>query len=104
QRPEGQQEEAVHSMPLSMENLDAIDGDWIFVGTLSGSGSDVDALESAKASPSFAALDAVKQGHVSTVDGSKWMSLGGPLAALSMLDDIDEAMGQGQAQEQTQGR
>lgn len=96
QRPEGQQEEAVHSMPLSMENLDAIDGDWIFVGTLSGTGSDVDALESAKASPSFAALNAVKEGHVSTVDGSEWMSLGGPLAAISMLDDIDQAMAQPQ--------
>ncbi|WP_182346553.1 ABC transporter substrate-binding protein [Tomitella gaofuii] len=92
QRPEAQQETAQHSMPLSMENLDAIDGDWIFVGTLSGQGNDVDALDAAMASPSFAALSAVQEGHVSTVDGSQWMSLGGPLAAMAMLDDVDEAM------------
>ncbi|QDQ98411.1 ABC transporter substrate-binding protein [Tomitella fengzijianii] len=92
QRPEAQQETAQHSMPLSMENLDAIDGDWIFVGTLSGQGNDVDALDAAMASPSFAALNAVQEGHVSTVDGSMWMSLGGPLAATAMLDDVDTAM------------
>ncbi len=91
-RPAGQMEQAVHSMPLSMENLDQIDADWIFVGTLSGDGSDASALDSAMASPSFAALGAAQAGHVSTVDGSMWMSLGGPLAASAMLDDIQQDM------------
>lgn len=91
-RPSGQRKPAVHSMPLSMENLDEIDADWLFVGTLTAHGADATALRSAKSNPAFAALHAVKEHHVATVDGSKWMSLGGPLAASSVLDDVRRAM------------
>lgn len=92
QRPPEQMEHAVHSMPLSMENLDQIDADWIFLGTLSTTGPADTSLQDAKDTPAFAALGAAQTGHVVTVDGSKWMSLGGPLAASSMLDDVRNAM------------
>lgn len=93
QRPAEQQRPAVHSTPLSIENLDQIDADWIFLGTLSAHGDASAALQSAEETPMFGTLGAAQSGHVSSVDGSKWMSLGGPIAASSVLDDVRQAMG-----------
>src|SRR5699024_10963647 len=60
QRPPEQMEHSVHSMPLSMENLGQIDADWIFLGTLSGQGDAVTALDEAESNPAFTALSAVQ--------------------------------------------
>lgn len=76
-----------HSSPLSLENLSAIDGDWLFLATLNDDGKE--ALDAAKKSPAFARLDVVKSNHTATVDGQVWSSTSGPLAAHVILDDIE---------------
>jgi iron complex transport system substrate-binding protein len=79
-----------HSDPVSMEQLELIDGDWIFIGALNAEGSV--ALEAARTNPLFQQLDAVQAGHVAVVDGAVWTSIGGPLAALQVLDDVAAAL------------
>lgn len=92
-RPDAHQQAGVgHSPPLSLEALNQIDADWLFLGTLSTEGDAVKAMEAAIATPNFKSLNAVKSNHLVTVDGSLWTSLGGPLAALAVLDDIAKAM------------
>ncbi|MFV0308292.1 MAG: ABC transporter substrate-binding protein [Desertimonas sp.] len=107
-RPPAQDREGSgHSEPVSLEELALIDGDWMFFGTLGdasgegpgGSGesntgvaaSEV-ALERAEATPGFTALGAFESGHVVAVDGSAWMSAGGPIAAGLIVDDVVSAM------------
>ncbi|KAB8143114.1 iron-siderophore ABC transporter substrate-binding protein [Chloroflexia bacterium SDU3-3] len=80
-----------HSEPLSMEELDKLDGDWLFVGTLNAEGDA--ALTAAKESPLFQQLGVVKGGRVVAVTGQIWGSRGGPLASLIVLDEIQKAMG-----------
>ncbi|MFC5475414.1 ABC transporter substrate-binding protein [Paraherbaspirillum soli] len=92
-RPAAQmQPGAAHSPPLSLEALSKIDGDWLFVGTLSAGGQASDALAAARQSPAFRQLGAVRNGHMVAVDGSLWTSPGGPLAALAILADVERAM------------
>ncbi|MGW0608397.1 ABC transporter substrate-binding protein [Streptomyces sp. NPDC002640] len=79
-----------HSTPLSDENLAEIDGDWLFIGTLTPA--DGTLLDKLQAKPAFAELKAVKSDSVTEIDGSKWTSLGGALAAVSVLEDIEKAM------------
>jgi iron complex transport system substrate-binding protein len=79
-----------HSDPVSLEQLELIDGDWIFIGALNAEGSA--ALEAARANPLFQQLDAVQAGHVAVVDGAVWTSIGGPLAALLVLDDVEAVL------------
>ncbi|NSC20202.1 iron-siderophore ABC transporter substrate-binding protein [Streptomyces albus subsp. chlorinus] len=81
-----------HSTPISDENLKKIDGDWLFIGTLSSSGPDADLFGKLSRKPAYRGLDAVRRQHVTEIDGSKWTSLGGAKAALSVLDDIRKAM------------
>lgn len=88
----GKQGQEQHSAPLSLENLHQIDGDWIFLGTLNAAGPDVQALATAKKTPAFERLAAVRENHVVGVDGSVWTSAGGPLAADTVLDDVKKAM------------
>ncbi|WP_435105183.1 ABC transporter substrate-binding protein [Arhodomonas sp. AD133] len=92
-RPDHQQEPGTaHTPPLSLEALERIDADWIFVGTLQPAGEAVRALEQARDMPAFQALNAVQAGHVVSVDGSLWTGPGGPLGALAILADVEEAM------------
>lgn len=79
-----------HSTPISMEALGQIDADHLFIGTLDPS--QTASLTTALQQPAFKELNAVKQGHVTTVDGSAWTSLGGPLAANAVLDQLKQAM------------
>lgn len=95
-----------HSVPVSLEELEQIDGDWIFFGALGGGSADaggVDtpadvesartAIEYAKDTPGFTRLKAVKAGHVVPVDGSAWTSAGGPIAAGVIVDDVQRTLG-----------
>lgn len=92
-RPPAQRRPGVaHSPPLSLEALDRLDADWLFLGTLRAAGESDGALKEARAMPAFHALGAVKQNHVVVVDGSLWTSNGGPLAACAVLNDVAEAM------------
>ncbi|MFI0977114.1 ABC transporter substrate-binding protein [Streptomyces sp. NPDC021093] len=81
-----------HSTPLSDEDLKQIDADWLFIGTLTSAGKDADLFTQLKAKAAYKELDAVKKNHTTEIDGSKWTSLGGAQAAMSVLDDIKKAM------------
>ncbi|MGW5333870.1 ABC transporter substrate-binding protein [Streptomyces bauhiniae] len=81
-----------HSTPLSDENLQEIDGDWLFIGTLDAKGSDAGLLQQLSTKPAYRRLEAVSDKHVSEIDGSKWTSLGGAQAAVSVLEDIRKVM------------
>ncbi|MFD7668844.1 ABC transporter substrate-binding protein [Streptomyces sp. NPDC059788] len=81
-----------HSTPISDEDIKQIDGDWLFIGTLAAKGKDADLFAELKTKPAYRRLGAVRDGHVTEIDGSKWTSLGGGLAAVSVLNDIQKAM------------
>ncbi|GAA0462324.1 amonabactin ABC transporter substrate-binding protein [Streptomyces olivaceiscleroticus] len=83
---------AGHSSPISDENLQEIDGDWLFIGTLSSTGPDKGLLDELAKKPAYKELKAVRNHHATVIDGSKWTSLGGAQAAVSVLDDIRKAM------------
>ncbi|MFC4908167.1 ABC transporter substrate-binding protein [Actinomadura gamaensis] len=83
---------AGHSTPISEENIAQIDGDWLFIGTLSSAGPDATLLKQLTAKPAYRQLTAVRNGRATVIDGSKWTSLGGAEAADSVLDDIRKAM------------
>ena len=90
-----------HSEPVSLENIDQIDADWIFFGTLgkssvnnpSGGNTGVEAsaaaLEEAKNTVGFDSLGAVKANHVIPVDGSLWTSTGGYLLMDGIVSSIE---------------
>ncbi|MFF9479677.1 ABC transporter substrate-binding protein [Streptomyces sp. NPDC014733] len=81
-----------HSTPLSEENLKEIDADWLFIGTLDPGSSESSLLKKLTGKPAYRQLNAVRDHHATVVDGSKWTSLGGPQAAVSVLGDIRKAM------------
>ncbi|MEM8533711.1 MAG: ABC transporter substrate-binding protein [Chloroflexota bacterium] len=95
-RPEAQQIERwqghYHSESLSLEQLDLIDGDWLFLSTLNPDGEQ--AMNDAMGNQLFQQLNAVGNESVSVVDGTVWTSRGGPLAALIVLEDIAEELGE----------
>ncbi len=95
-----------HSEPVSLENLDQIDADYLFFGTLGGSSSsnrtaggasDVTGAEKALGQaakvPGFTDLVAYRTEHVIPVDGSRWTSTGGPLLMRGLVADVVEALG-----------
>ncbi|WP_043447196.1 ABC transporter substrate-binding protein [Halotalea alkalilenta] len=79
-----------HTDMLSLENLGRADGDWLLLATLNAEGRD--ALAAAQRQPAFQRLEAVRNGHVLTVDGQLWTSAAGPLAAERILDQVEEKM------------
>ncbi|MER5279923.1 iron-siderophore ABC transporter substrate-binding protein [Streptomyces sp. NPDC002809] len=81
-----------HSTPISDESLKEIDGDWLFIGTLTSTGSDQDLVDELSRKPAYKQLKAVSSGRSTVIDGTKWTSLGGAQAAVSVLDDIRKAM------------
>lgn len=106
-RPKFQSEEGPgHTVPVSLEELEQIDGDWIFFGALGGGSAEAggvdtpadvssakQAIEYAKDTPGFERLKAVQAGHVVPVDGSAWTSAGGPIAANVIVDDVARTLG-----------
>ncbi|MDF7807409.1 iron-siderophore ABC transporter substrate-binding protein [Pontiellaceae bacterium B12219] len=91
--PEGQDVEGpAHSKTISFENLNLIDADWVFLGTLTGEGDAQRSFDAARSNPAFAQLKAVKSGQVVVVDGSMWTSSGGPIAALQLVEEIHGAL------------
>lgn len=86
------QEGHPHSAPLSLESLKLLDVDWAFIGTLSPEGDAVTALDEALNNPLFQSLGVVQNGGVVQIDGSLWTSVGGPLAAMLVLDDVEAAL------------
>lgn len=90
-RPKSQDKDGnAHSPALSLEKLDEIDGDWLFLSTLTDDGKS--ALKDVQSKPAYRELGAVKTNHAVTVDGSVWSTRGGPLAAGAVIDDITKAL------------
>lgn len=92
-RPEGHMdiEGQGHSDPISQEALTLIDADYLFVGSLNPEGNAV--LEAALNDPLYAALNVFQNEAVAVVDGAVWTTLGGPLAAQIILDQVAAAPG-----------
>ncbi|WP_155724766.1 iron-siderophore ABC transporter substrate-binding protein [Stutzerimonas stutzeri] len=89
-RPPHQQDPGhTHSMALSLESLELLDADWLVIGTLATSGEAVEAMHQAEQTPAFRQLSAVQAKRFGAVDGSLWTSLGGPMAALQVIEDIE---------------
>ena len=105
-RPAGQDREGRgHSDPVSLENLQSIDADYMFFGTLGGSsiedpnaGGTTDikggekALAEAEKVPGFTELNAYQNDRIILVDGSSWTSTGGPILMNSIIDDVLKAL------------
>jgi iron complex transport system substrate-binding protein len=94
-----------HSEPVSLENLQQIDADYLFFGTLGGSsvgnaqaGGAADssaadqALHEAEQVPGFTQLTAYKDKHIIPVDGSLWTSTGGPILMDRIVDSVVAAL------------
>lgn len=95
-----------HTVPISLERIEQLDGDWIFFGSLgagggaAGGSSDTPAdlasarraLEYAAETPGFTRLRAYRRGRIVPVDGSVWTSAGGYLAEQVVLDDIERTL------------
>ena len=105
-RPTFQDQEGPgHSVPVNYEDLELLDGDWMFFGALGAGGpsggvsetpADVaaakEAIGYAVETPGFTRLRAYKLGHVVPVDGSAWTSAGGYLAQQVVLDDVERTL------------
>lgn len=81
----------VHSGVISMETIEVIDADIIFAGGLNPEGTT--ALQQTLADPLVQALTAMQAGRLVLVDGLVWGSVGGPLAAMQVLDDLERGLG-----------
>ncbi|MFF7991437.1 ABC transporter substrate-binding protein [Kitasatospora xanthocidica] len=91
-RPAAQDKDGnAHSPALSLEKVSEIDGDWLFLSTLTDDGKS--ALKDVQSKPAYQELNAVKNNHVVTVDGSVWSTRGGPLAADVVIGDFGKALG-----------
>lgn len=98
-RPAHQQDRGhTHSMALSLESLELLDADWLVIGTLATSGEAVEAMNQAEQTPAFRQLSAIQAKRFGAVDGSLWTSLGGPMAALQVIEDIEALLGKGDAE------
>lgn len=82
-------EGAGHGDTVSLEALSTIDAGHLFVGALNADGTAV--LDAALADPLYGALGAFQNDAVSVVDGAVWTSLGGPIAAQIVLNDVAAA-------------
>ncbi|MFD7447520.1 ABC transporter substrate-binding protein [Kitasatospora sp. NPDC059827] len=90
-RPAAQDKDGnAHSPALSLEKLAEIDGDWLFLSTLTDDGKA--ALKDVQSKPAYQQLNAVKNNHAVTVDGSVWSTRGGPLAADVVIGDLGKAL------------
>ena len=97
-----------HTVPVSLENIEYLDGDVMFFGSLGGGGgasggaSDTpadlasarQALKYAEDTPGFTRLRAFRTKRIVPVDGSIWTSAGGYLAEQVVLDDIERTLTQ----------
>ncbi len=98
-RPPHQQDPGhTHSMALSLESLELLDGDGLVIGTLATSGEAVEALNQAEETAAFRQLSAIQAKRFAAVDGSLWTSLGGPMAALQVIEDIESIIGKADAE------
>ncbi|WP_116214827.1 ABC transporter substrate-binding protein [Streptomyces olivoreticuli] len=90
-RPKAQDKDGnAHAPALSLEKINEIDGDWLFLSTLTSDGEK--ALKDVQEKPAYKDLNAVKKNHAVTVNGSVWSTRGGPIASEVVVDDITKAL------------
>lgn len=77
----------VHTDIISQEQWELLDYDAVFGGGLGPDGAAL--YEETLQDPLMQALDVVANGHVVVGDGLVWGSVGGPFAALAVLDDVE---------------
>ncbi|WP_192878963.1 iron chelate uptake ABC transporter family permease subunit [Ephemeroptericola cinctiostellae] len=95
-RPLSQQEAgAAHSLPVNMDALTQIDADWLFLGALNPNGQASELMQASMALPQFRQLNAVQTNHFVVVDGALWTGVGGPMAAMAVLADVQKHMNAG---------
>ena len=82
--------ERPHSDILSLENLGAVDADWLFMATLNAQGEAT--LAAARQQSAFTRLNAVRNDRAIPVDGQVWSSATGILAAEYILNDIEKIL------------
>lgn len=98
-RPAHQQDAGhTHSMALSLESLELLDADWLVIGTLATNGEAVDAMRQAEETAAFRQLSSIQSKRFGTVDGSLWTSVGGPMAAMQVIEDIEGIVGKTDAE------
>ena len=98
-RPAHQQDPGhTHSMALSLESLELLDADWLVIGTLATNGEAVDAMRQAGETAAFRQLSSIQSKRFGTVDGSLWTSVGGPMAAMQVIEDIEGIVGKTDAE------
>jgi len=98
-RPAHQQDAGhTHSMALSLESLEMLDADWLVIGTLATNGEAVDAMRQAGETAAFRQLSSIQSKRFGTVDGSLWTSVGGPMAAMQVIEDIEGIVGKTDAE------
>lgn len=76
-----------HSDILSLENMAAVDADWLILATLNEDGRST--MEAARKQPAFTRLKAASNGKVATVDGHVWSSATGLYAVDRLLSDVE---------------
>ncbi len=82
----------VHTDVINMEQIEVVDADIVFAGGLNPEGDT--AMQEALENPLVQSFSSVQNGHLFTVDGLAWSSTGGPTAALVVLADVEDALGQ----------
>ena len=89
-RPKAQRIKGVrHSSPVSFESIKILDADLLFLGTLDSTSKTNKVMREAISNSHFKSLSAVQKSHLKIVDGSKWTSIGGPTAALSIIEEVE---------------
>lgn len=83
-------EDRPHTSPISQENLDMLDQDWLFLATINAEGDE--ALAQAEKSPAYQRLQVVQNQRVIPVDGQIWTSATGVLAAEVILNGVEKAL------------
>ncbi len=92
-RPLSQQQAgAAHSLPVNMDALTQIDADWLFLGVLNPNGQASELMQTSMTHPEFRQLNAVQKNHFAVVDGALWTGVGGPMAAMAVLADVQKHM------------
>lgn len=94
-----------HSEPISLENLQDADADYMFFGTLGGSSVDnpiaggtadvagaAQAYAEAEDIPGFQDLKAYQDGNIILVDGSLWTSTGGPILMTRIIEFVEATL------------
>lgn len=84
--PPAQTARGATSFPVGMENLELLDADWIFLGSLRGEPAAT--LADAQRNPLFARLSAARAKHTVAIDATYWAAPIGIQGATKIVEDV----------------